>query len=170
MSTSLSEWHHFLTYFPLDKANWDFKASKNLTFPLILYYSGTLSATPSLRHLFLVSQLQGTDKESLGNKSMPHPCLFDHKASHDFTMLYAQTSYSQRRDLLFHFQISGSDITAKQLTYFLVEALSHAKEDDQAYLGDHRRRHFWADLAITKLNQLNVDPRVWEDNQSLCIG
>ncbi|WP_228015002.1 hypothetical protein [Synechocystis salina] len=47
MPTSMSEWHQFLTYFPLDKANWNFKASQNLTAPLILYYSGVLPATPS---------------------------------------------------------------------------------------------------------------------------
>ena len=163
----MSEWHYFLTYFPLDKANWEFKAYKNLTPPLILYYSGILPATPSLRHLFLVSQLNGTDTESFGNQAMPRPRMFDHKASHDFTMLYAPSSASQQRDLLFHFQISGSDITAKQLAYSLIEACSKAKETDRVYLDDRQYRHFWMDLASTKLSQLNVDCRIWKDNQSL---
>lgn len=167
MSTPMSEWHYFLTYFPLDKANWDFKVSKNLTPPLILYYSGVLPATPSLRHLLLVSQLKGTDTASLGNQSMPRPRMFDHKVSHDFTMVYAQGDSAQQRDLLFHFQISGSDITAKQLAYSLVEAVSRAKEDDRVYLGDRQHRHFWLGLASTKLDQLNVDSRIWEDHQSL---
>lgn len=167
MPTPPSEWHHFLTYFPVDKANWDFKSSKNLTPPLILYYSGILPATPSLRHLLLVSQLKGTDTESLGNQSMPRPRMFDYKASHDFTMLYSQGNGFQDRDLLFHFQISSSDITAKQLAYFLVEAVSHAKENDRVYLGDRQHQHFWTDLVKTKLSQLNVDCQVWEDRQSL---
>ncbi|MCT0253674.1 MULTISPECIES: hypothetical protein [unclassified Synechocystis] len=167
MSTPMSEWHQFLTYFPLDKANWNFKASQNLTSPLILYYSGILTATPSLRHLLLVSQLKGTDTLSLGNQSMPRPKMFDHRASHDLTMLYAHGSTPQRRDLLFHFQISGSDITAKQLAYFLIEASGKAETSDQIYLGDRRHRNFWADLARTKLSQLNVDCQIWEDNQSL---
>ncbi|QHV01263.1 hypothetical protein [Synechocystis sp. CACIAM 05] len=169
MPTSMSEWNQFLAYFPLDKANWNFKASQNLTAPLILYYSGVLAATPNLRHLLLVSQLKGTDTESFGNQSMPRPKMFDHHASHDFTMLYAQGSAPQRRDLLFHFQISGSDITAKQLAYFLVEACSKAKDEDHVYLSDRRHRNFWADLGRTKLSQLNVDSRIWEDEQSLQI-
>jgi len=167
MPASTSQWHQFLTYFPLDKSNWNFKASQNLTPPLIMYYSGILSATPALRHLLLVSQLKGTNTESRGNQSMPRPNMFNHQASHDFTMLYGHETILQQRDLLFHFQISGSDITAKQLAYFLIEACSKAKQDDRIYLGDRRHRNFWADLASTKLAQLNVDCRIWEDNQSL---
>ncbi|MBE9239458.1 hypothetical protein [Synechocystis salina] len=169
MPTSMSEWHQFLTYFPLDKANWNFKASQNLTAPLILYYSGVLPATPSLRHLLLVSQLKGTNTDSFGNQSMPRPQMFDHGASHDFTMLYAHVAAPQRRDLLFHFQISGSDITAKQLAYFFIEACGKAEDNDQIYLSDRRHRNFWADLARTKLSQLNVDSSIWEDNQSLQV-
>lgn len=167
MPNPASEWHHFLTYFPLGKANWPFKAYQQLTPPLLFYYSGTLAATPSLRHLFLVSQLKGTDTVSLGNQSMPRPRMFDHKTSHDFTMVYAQDKDERKRNLLFHFQISGSDITAKQLSYFLVEVLSKARASYATYLGDRQHRNFWEDLAATKLAQLNVDDRIWMDDQPL---
>mgnify|MGYP007093987904 CR=1 FL=1 len=167
MPTPLSEWHHFLTYFPLDQANWPFKASTNLTAPLLLYYSGVLSVTPTLRHLFLVSQLKGTDTESLGNQVMPRPRMFDRRASHDFTMLYASTTVGNRRELLFHFQMSGSDLTAKQLAYFLVEAFQNAREESRAYLGDRQYRPFWSELARNKLDHLKVDSRIWSDSQPL---
>lgn len=167
MPTPLSEWHHFLTYFPLDKANWPFKASTNLTAPLLMYYSGVLPMTPILRHLFLVSQLKGTETESLGNQVMPRPKMFDRQASHDFTMLYANTTANNRRELLFHFQISGSDLTAKQLAYFLVEACLNTRESSLAYLGDRQYHSFWTELARNKLDQLKVDSRTWSDSRPL---
>ncbi|MEB3161454.1 MAG: hypothetical protein VKL20_08345 [Synechocystis sp.] len=167
MPTPLSEWHHFLTYFPLDQASWPFKASTNLTAPLLLYYSGVLPVTPTLRHLFLVSQLKGTDTESLGNQVMPRPKMFDRQASHDFTMLYSNTMMRNRRELLFHFQISGSDLTAKQLAYFLVEAFQNARENSRAYLGDRQYHSFWTQLASNKLDQLKADSRTWSDSRPL---
>jgi hypothetical protein len=169
MPTPLLEWHHFLTYFPLDKANWSFKASTNLTAPLLVYYSGVLPMTPTLRHLFLVSQLKGTETESLGNQAMPRPKMFDRQASHDFTMLYVNTTANNRRELLFHFQISGSDLTAKQLAYFLVEACLNARESSLAYLGDRQYHPFWSELARNKLDQLKVDSRTWSDSQPLSV-
>lgn len=167
MPTPLSEWHQFLSYFPLDKANWTFKASLNLTPPLLLYYSGVLPATPSLRHLFLVSQLKGTDTESSSNQSMPRPRLLDRQASHDFTMVYEKTTAPPRRELLFHFQMSGSDLTAKQLAYFLVEACQNARDSSQVYLGDRLYHGFWTELARNKLSQLKVDARTWSDPHPL---
>jgi hypothetical protein len=167
MPTPLSEWHHFLTYFPLDQANWPFKASTNLTAPLLLYYSGVLPVTSTLRHLFLVSQLRGTDTESLGNQVMPRPKMFDRQASHDFTMVYANTTAQNHRELLFHFQISGSDLTAKQLAYFLVEVCQKAREESRDYLGDRQYHPFWSELARNKLDQLKVDSRTWSDSRSL---
>lgn len=167
MPTPSSEWHHFLSYFPLEQAHWPFKASTHLTAPMIMYYSGVLSVTPTLRHLFLVSQLKGTDTESLGNQVMPRPTWFDRQASHDFTMVYANTLMGNRRELLFHFQINGSDLTAKQLAYFLVDAFHKAKEESRAYLGDRQFHAFWTALARNKLEQLKVDSRTWSDPQPL---
>ncbi|MFN9175358.1 MAG: hypothetical protein ACK58N_12875 [Synechocystis sp.] len=132
-----------------------------------MYYSGVLPMTPILRHLFLVSQLKGTETESLGNQVMPRPKMFDRQASHDFTMLYANTTANNRRELLFHFQISGSDLTAKQLAYFLVEACLNTRESSLAYLGDRQYHPFWTELARNKLDQLKVDSRTWSDSRPL---
>ena len=78
-------------------------------------------------------------------------------------MIFVQPPPANRREFLFHFQICGSDITAKQLGYLLVEGLTKAPTSDVSYLSDHHHQRFWVAIVSNKLYQLDVDSRVWID-------
>ncbi|BFM40455.1 hypothetical protein [Synechocystis sp. LKSZ1] len=159
----MNEWYNFLTYLPLDKANWEFKASTNLTPPIVLYYSGLLKASPEAHHLLLVSQINTQKTTDFQGRVMPRPQYLNNKVSHDFSCIVEPISQPPQRDLLFHFQINGSDITAKQLTYTLVETMKQANPVDKRYLLDSKYKSLWAGLAENKLYQLNVEHQVWLD-------
>lgn len=163
----MSEWRNFLIYLPLDKAVWEFKASPNLTPPMLLYYSGILPAAPEYRHLLLVTQLNVTATGALMGKSMPYPHRADAKATHDFSLIFELAQRPDTREFLFHFQISGTDITAKQLAYMLVETVNKTLPDYRDYLQQHKFAPFWSGLAVNKLYQLKADTKIWTDKQSL---
>jgi hypothetical protein len=163
----MSEWRNFLIYSSLDKATWEFKASTNLTPPMLLYYSGVLPATPDIHHLLLVTQLNVTATGSLIGKHMPYPHRASSHATHDFSLIYEVTGKPDSRDFLFHFQINSTDITAKQLTYTLVEVLMNTHHSCRQYLREHKFNGFWSGIATNKLYQLKVDTKIWIDRQSL---
>lgn len=165
----MSNWRNFLAYLPLDKANWDFKSSPNQVFPLMLYYSGFLKATPQYHHCLLVSQLKAGKVLASKNSTIPCPDGLDPKATHDFSLIYQAVTESSPRELLFRFQIEDTDITAKQLTYLLVETLQNTPIEHQSYLLDRGRGRFWAGLAANKLYQLKTNHHVWVDMNSFMI-
>jgi len=159
----MSEWQIFLTYLPLDKANWAFKASQQLTSPMLLYYSGILRGVPDYHYAFLVTQLLKTP----ANTSLPSPERLHPEASHDFSMVYQGMTGDRPRELLFRSQIAGSDITAKQVAYFLVETFQKVIDEDSHYLITPKTHRFWAGLMANKLYQLKCRHEVWLAAQSL---
>ncbi len=161
----MSEWYSFLNCLSLGNATWDFKSSTNILPPVLLYYSGIFKITPEARHLLIVSQLNSKNTGSIQNRVMPHPSALDVKVSHDFSLIFETPEV--QRDFLFHFQINGTDITAKQLAYTLIEAMTKASAAESSYLLDTKHRSFWAGLASNKLFQLKVSHRVWSDPESL---
>ncbi|MGL5035283.1 MAG: hypothetical protein ACRC6M_15960 [Microcystaceae cyanobacterium] len=163
----MSEWRSFLAYLPLDKANWDFKSSPNQVFPLLLYYSGFLKATPQSHHCLLVTLLQERKAVSGKNSTIPMPDRLEPKATHDFSLIYQSVTERPVRELLFRFQIAETDITAKQLTYLLVETLQLTTVEHKSYVLDRERGRFWAGLAANKLYQLRTNHQVWVDEQPL---
>jgi hypothetical protein len=166
----MSEWRNFLIYLPLDKANWEFKSASNIVTPILLYYSGVLKATPQFHHLLIVTQLISISSPLTGSQSIPIPDLLHPRATHDFSLLYQSRKESSVREFLFRFQINGTDITAKQLTYLLVEILKNTDSTENHYLLDRKYSQFWAGLAVNKLYQLKTPNEIWIDPNSLKVS
>ncbi len=159
----MSEWQTFLTYLPLDKAHWAFKASQQVTLPMLLYYSGMLRGVPDYHYAFLVTQLITTTP----NAAIPSPERLHPQATHDFSMVYQGITGDRPRELLFRGQIAGSDITAKQVAYFLVETFQKVIPQDSHYLITPKASRLWAGLMANKLYQLKCRHEVWLATQSL---
>ncbi|MEB3193107.1 MAG: hypothetical protein VKL42_22420 [Snowella sp.] len=166
----MSEWRNFLIYLPLDKANWEFKSASNIVAPMLLYYSGILQATPQFYHLLLVTQLTAPVGLPPRSQSVPTPDLLHPKATHDFSLIYQSRQEASGREFLFRFQMDGTDVTAKQLTYLLVEVLQNTTSAEKHYLLDRKYGQFWSGLAANKLYQLKTKHETWVDTRSLKIG
>ncbi len=118
--------------------------------PILTYYSGFLPVTKQARHLLSVVKLTGWVSPEIDRKILGSIYKKDPQATHDICCIYKKETSKQIR-LLFDFQIKTNDINAKNIGFFLAQAMIKCQSNDVNYLLEERSYKFWREIAAVKL-------------------